>query len=72
MVKAMGKVHVMTKAEKMIISHNQDGDANGESLMEGDIYGSGHAKELVVGSIREGIKYVASPINLISKRYLIT
>lgn len=38
MVKAMDKVHVMTKADKMMFGYNRDGDANGESLMEGGIY----------------------------------
>lgn len=41
--KAMNKVH-MTKADKMILSYNQDGDTNDESLMECDIYTSSHAK----------------------------
>lgn len=39
----MNKVH-MTKADKMILSYNQDGDTNDKSLMECDIYTSSHAK----------------------------
>lgn len=36
-VKAMNGVY-MTRAEKMMFGYNQDGDTNGKSLKERDIY----------------------------------
>lgn len=51
----------------MMISYNQEGDMNGESLAECDIYlPSSHAKKLVVGSTQKDNKYFASSINFIS------
>lgn len=54
----------------MILSFNQDGDMNGQSLMECGIYRSNHAKKLVVGSIQKDNKYFASSINIISNSTL--
>lgn len=60
----------MTKAEKMMFGYNQDGDANGKSLKERDIYMSIMLKQLAVGSIQKDNKYFASSINLISSTIL--
>lgn len=61
---------MMTKAEKMILSFNQDGDMNGKSLMECGFYMNSHAKKLLVGSIWKDNKYFASSINIISNTIL--